>query len=270
MGFIVVNDDGDRRIEDALRRLAPEPSARLYGLLSDAPWLEEAPVTDTARPLHRSLGPWTSTRSLAILAVGLIAAIIASLLAFGGRALAQEIEEFFQRAAAQVIRFRPDDSKSRTPIAGLTVEEAEGLTGFDLLLPAEVPHPFALTDISYDPSSQSVMLSFSRNGRILWIVQQQSPFTHNGHPTDLIGPDAEVETVSIAGQPAEMVSGSWRIQNGAYSSEVEAEWMSDVPAKLLRWRINDLYVEVFAAGGSPGHPGYMNSADLIKLAESLR
>lgn len=258
------------RIADALRSLTPEPSARLYSLVSDQPWFTEANSVDTGT-LRKRLPNWglplVTARALAL---AIIIATLLGLLLIDGKALAQRIEDFFRRAADQVISLQLESAEEPEPLTNLELDEVARMTEFDLLLPEKVPFPFAFQSAIFFESTGGVMLNYSDRGRILWITEQVSEFAGDSHPSAQIGPDAEVMDVTVAGQPAELVRGAWRIRADTNGPASEATWTSEVPAMRLRWRLGDLHLELFVAGGSPGHPGYLEQDELVALAESLR
>lgn len=272
MGPAARNGSASRKLTEALRSLSPEPSPRLYRLLRDAPWVEVA--GDTGPRSRQIEGEWRRARKglgvVPVIAGILVLVAIAGALVFYGEALAQGLETFFRRAAERVILIDRGDANVVGIATGLSVEEAEEVAGFELLLPAEVPPPFAFQDATYDPAIASVTLNYSSAGRILWIVEQQAPFTTEKHPTSLIGPNAEVEAVEVGGSAGELVTGSWLMTGGDNDAELRGEWTADVPAKVLRWQAGAYFLEIFVAGGSPGHPGYMSNEDLISFAETLR
>lgn len=256
-------------MQQRLRDLSIKPSDRLYRLMSDAPWETVAyPRQPRARLRVPRIAP-RFLRGMYLLLGALILGAAAAFLAFDQTVSAQELLSFFRRAAAEIVEVTSGTPSESEILEGLEVSEAESLAEFSLLLPGELPYPFEFQSASYDPTVGSVRLNYSQSGRILWIRESMSPFTVDGNASSQIGPSAEVKRVLVHGNQAELVSGVWELSSEPSETDLELEWTSAVPAKTLRWRSGNVYLEIFVAGGSPGHPGYFSEGDLLQFAESL-
>lgn len=205
------NGNAGAKLTGALRSLSPEPSPRLYRLLADAPWVEAEGDTGTGQLAGKGQRARKALAGVPLIAALLVLGVIAGTLVLDGEALAQGLEVFLRRAAERVILFDRGDANVGGIMAGLSINEAEEVAGFGLLLPVEIPPPLALQEATYDPAIPSVTLHCSSKGRMLWIVEQKVSFTSEKHPTSLIGPGAEVEAVGVGGSPGELVTGSWLI-----------------------------------------------------------
>ena len=207
----------------------------------------------------------------AILALLAIAIAFAILLATPqGRAWAQSILRFFTRAESDALPVQPFQltpiptlAPENTPEGPfpLTVDKAQALAGFQILLPADTKgHNFYGAE--YDPARAAVSINFSDPdigfGNGLLITEQLLASPQDIIPLQgVVGASAPVETVQIGDLSGEYVMGVWNLtDNGPV-------WVAEPSLQTLRWKTDKMFLEIVYMGTK------LSKADLIAIAESM-
>jgi hypothetical protein len=267
--------------DDALTRFRkpprPEFEAALYRKISQP---AQAPHT------QRRLRPLAAAASAAVLAVALLLATPR------GRALAQQILEFFVPAQSnsfilptRTVSTEPALAPTAIPSALAGCEEApasltyqcavgnaEAALRFDIReLPGGVDmHGFTFAGATVEPEQGGVWLAYAREGGELRITQIRGEAATVWGPaweaTWGAVPPASVETVQVRGVHGEYVRGMFVVKDMEGN---EAFWEPDAPVQRLRWREGDMQFEIFL-GGLPGDDEAIGKDWLIALAEDLR
>lgn len=191
----------------------------------------------TSENSHQKLFSKQQVRS-ATLAV-LILILIAATLFFttpSGKVIAQSFLNLFTRADGNE-RTLPDEYQmSGITTSGLSIEEAEKLAEFQVVVPASLPDGYFLSDVIYNKQSQGVsqIYKFSPyQAGEMFIFTQQKAF-----PSDPpIGQNAEVEQIQIGNIMVESVIGSWF----APADTNEETWLSEAPVHTFRWQKDGFY-----------------------------
>lgn len=205
---------------------------------------------------------------LAALAVGALLAIAST--TTQGRALAQEVLQFFKRADSyerplppEQIPGTPDASAptAMPPAPLVSMEEAEALAGFDAKALPSVPQGLVFAGAMAREGGMSIQYDARGGGGALVINESTKGFMESewDHtPAEFINP------VKVGGLNAEIVQGAYVV----YAGETSAKWNPDAPILRLRWIQDGIWFEM-AKFGSVESISYLDQAGLIALAESM-
>lgn len=190
-----------------------------------------------------------------------------------GRALAQETLQFFTRTESDQLPLQ-DWQLTPAPTPGTTtpdpayildanasVQEAEQIAGFDVLVPSWIPDSLQFVGATIEEDQPIVRIFYryvETNGLVL--RQQPIPMSGDCELCEMVGASAEVQTVSILGIDGEYVEGVWKL------TDQGPIWESDPYQKTLRWQANGMAFEL----GFMGPPDLLSLNDLIQIAESLQ
>jgi hypothetical protein len=253
------NIPDEKRLEQLLETVPPNPSARINTRLASAPWTRRA----TAR---RRI---SATISLAVLTLVVLVAATPQ-----GRAWAQQIIHFFTRADSNSLPLQSWQvtpiTQNSTPDAGFifnqTVIEVEQQAGFNVLEPTLLPDILTFDGASYGLEQNIVRIFYrdnqggpdNTNGLVL--RQESFQTADDCELCGVVGASAEVETVQIGSVTGEYVVGVWKLtDNGPV-------WESDPYLQTMRWQANDMAFELVYMGT----PDSITKADLIAIAESIK
>jgi hypothetical protein len=273
----------EKQITDALNALAaeavpddadlwPRIGARLRGRGAAAP----TKGTLTMNPLRPTVPRWRLLGMVILTGLGVGLALAATP---QGRLLAQGVWQFFNPAPAASFAVTPA-AEAAEPATGPTaappavaaeacgddlacqLAAAEAALGFEALLP---PGAIAGVDWIYVEAlleSGTLRLGYAaETGGGLVITQSRGDLPTS--PWEAVPADA-AQAVSVGGQPAEYVEGTFVVTPGSD----EAVWNPAVPLQRLRWRAGDRLFEI-SKMGDPEAVEYLDLAALVALAESL-
>jgi len=262
-------------LKQTLRQLAEEsipPGTDLWPRIKAQ--LESAGMD--AQPRNRKM------RAAPVVALAALLAIVVLALATPpGRAWAQNLLGFFERAASDVsvptAVPAPALDPAQIPAAVAAVEQdlAEDLgAGYSILLPTRLPEGWRLAAVEAgdDPGEAHVEFSYAGGGRLLELSIQPAAQLAG----TIWGPPGEVVLVPVGEGVGEFVQGAWFTEPGrliAFQILPEQaewlEWISDLSLRRLRWQIGEEIFALVSQGGSAGHPGHLSAIDLVTIAESL-
>ena len=208
----------------------------------------------------------------AVLALLAIAIAFAILLATSqGRAWAQSILQFFTRAESDTLPVQPfqltpfpTHAPENTPEGPfpLTVDEAQALAGYQVLLPADTKgHNFYGAE--YDPVRAAVSINFSDPdigfGNGLLITEQLLASPQDIIPLQgVVGASAPVEIVQVGDLSGEYVMGVWNL------TDKGPVWVAEPSLQTLRWKTDKMFLEIVYMGTK------LSKDDLIAIAESMQ
>jgi len=188
-----------------------------------------------------------------------------------GRALAQNIIQFFTRTEndsfllqpSQIVKEEPDlTAPTAAPPAPLiSVAQAEAQAGFNAAELPFVPDGFNYLGARLYGNAINIEYETPGKGGHLNIKQSQEGFVQSDW--DRVPANAIVP-VKIGDLDAEFVQGTFVV----YPGETSATWNPDAPILRLRWVKNDIWFEM-TKSGNVGAIEYLNQAGMIELAKSL-
>jgi hypothetical protein len=246
-------------IEEQLDHLHPSPSPRFYRRMSRAAWTSAG-----------------IARRRALAATGLTLMVTLALLAFTpqGRAWAQELLNYFTRAASDTVPITPlPQTTVQDPgyVFNQAIAEVAQQAGFDVLEPAWLPmDPSGQQLLSFDGASieeqKNIVRIFYRytlggdgltDGLVL--REQRFQIVDDCELCGMVGASAIVQTVSIGDGTGEYVEGVWKADDNG-----EWKWTPDPYVRTLRWQKGDLALEIQYFGQE------VEKADLLAIAESMK
>jgi hypothetical protein len=253
-----------------LKQLRPEPTARFYDRMAQAPWSPASLPRPVPGALLKRLG----------LGVGLAGLMVIVLLATPLRTAADQLFSYFQRAAADQVIFEVNPSAS-TPAFGFSRAEVETMAGFQVSVASIVAADYSLSSMAYDAARKAVIQDFTSPlpGRFLRLTQMIGPDA--GLSYGQIGLSAEVRQIQLvlangSTTLAEYVIGAWRsppMQPALETAHpnitvtMQASWNPQANVHMLRW-ISDGYVyELIHADSEMDQP---EPELLIKMAEGIK
>lgn len=189
-----------------------------------------------------------------------------------GQALAQSLLRFFTRAEsnelpAQTAQVNPPLSiETSTPDpasildANPEIVEVREAAGFKVYEPSWLPASLTFAGASIDESRKIVRIFYQyveTNGLVF--RQELIPLSDDCELCGVVGAEAEVKTVSIAGTEGEYVVGVWK------HTDQGTVWESDRYLKTMRWQANGMAFELLYMGP----PDTLSMEDMIAIAESI-
>ena len=280
------------QIEKLLRSIQPTPGAHFHQRMAQAPWKITPSPTEGAFKMNRK-------HRFAGIALLVLVGVVALAATPAGKALANEILQFFERAQGNTLPLPPDQilppvaSATPEPTYALPLQPAEQVTravetatpaptpaldadqlqdmdlsaarqyaGFELYQPASLPVDYRLTRILYDSQQQAVSMQYASPqtvGEFFQITQGK-----NLKPFT-VGADAPVETVSIGDYSAEFVRGGWFVANGAS----ESTWENDANVFTLRWQAGEITLSIKFLMNESFSPAYLDREQMLEVARSL-
>ena len=121
------------------------------------------------------------------------------------------------------------------PVWNLTIEQAQELAGFEVVVPVSLPPGYRLDNVIFNPNTGEVAQFYEFHpysaGEMFILGQRLSP------PSEVIGQSATVEQLTLGGIPVEYVKGGWF---GAPGSSVET-WHADAMFHTYHWQAGEFY-----------------------------
>ena len=189
-----------------------------------------------------------------------------------GRALAQEILKFFNRAESNVLPLPPDQIISpeesasmptaMPPAPLISVAEAEMQAGFDAAELPLVPEGLNYLGARLYGNAISIEYEAQGGGGNLIIMQSKDGFLQSDW--DRVPAEA-VTPVKIGDLDGEFAQGTFVVPAG----ETSAVWNPSAASLRLRWMQDGIWVELIKFGNVEAIE-YLDQDELITLAESLR
>lgn len=219
-------------------------------------------------------------RALTAAALGFIALVLFVAITPAGKALAQEVLGFFNKAPqpvqqAPVQALVPLEPSAISTIAPLpaaqpagcgtifdprcSVPEVEDKLGFQLLSFEPLPEGLSFAGATFQ--EDTAILIYRADGGSL--ILQESPRDDQTLKPWLVGEDASIHQVNVGNLPAEYVQGAW------WPSEDGQVWEADARQHSLRWETDDLRLSLTAAAGKVYEPLQISRDELILLAATL-
>ncbi|MFN2195587.1 MAG: hypothetical protein ACK2UW_05625 [Anaerolineales bacterium] len=165
---------------------------------------------------------------------------------------------FFDQACTQA------DAQANSLCQAQLAAEAAGFTPW---LPAWDDPGLFLTSLAYDSARGIVQAGYGYRGypdaiNSVMIFQGTGALPAGSDWQKV--PAQYIQTVEVAGAPAEYVQGAFIARPGA----TQATWESEISMARLRWKQGEQWFEIFKAG-QPERVTFMDQAGMIRLAESL-
>jgi hypothetical protein len=207
--------------------------------------------------------------ALAVSTVAVVALLTVALITPRGRALAQDVLQFFGRAesttfsleSSQITTNDPDPAPTVEPPATLTsVAEAKTRVGFDVAELSFAPDGFNYLGARLYGNAVSIEYEAQGGGNLI-IMQSQQGFIQSDWdkvPAHAIAP------VKIDELDGEFTRGTFVV----YAGETSATWDPNAAILRLRWVKDDVWFEMTKFGDVQAIE-YLDQARLIELAESL-
>ena len=216
----------------------------------------------------------TQPRHLQRVALTILMMAVLASLAFitpQGRALAQDILQFFRRAESNTFplsasQIPSDEIDASTPTAAppaplISVSDAELQAGFDAAELASIPQGFNYLGTRVYGNAIQLEYEAQGGGGNLFITQSKEGFLQSDW--DKVPADA-ITSVTIGGSDAEFAQGTFVV----YPGETSATWNADAPVLRLRWVKDGIWYEI-AKFGDVERIEYLDRERMIALAESL-
>lgn len=259
-----------------LRSLRPRPGARFYRRMAAAPWrLRGGGSTD----LHSRLMPSP------VLLLAVFVLLAATLFVTPMRIFAQEVLGFFTRADSDTMIVRvPVERGWQLPpppaSTPLTVTAAEKLAGFQVQVPAGMPHGYRFEGAYYLEDSGGVQLAYVAEHEALVTITQwpanRAPASA-ATPDPDVGASASIFIVRIGSVMGEYVRGGWTLAEDQVAADTEGGmvslqvmWDPEAAMQALRWQDGYVLYEIAVTGGVPGSDAYLDRDDVVMLARALQ
>jgi hypothetical protein len=225
---------------------------------------------------------WRPARTLA--GVSVILALLVGFFAFTpqGKALAQVILHFFvpQEDNALVVSDpEPAPLEEAAPVSAppavpeavscldspfpqCSLDEAQQHVGFPIAFPAEMPSDFTFEGVKV--LDNGVLLAFSapKGGYYLY----ETPFTDEGIIANPVGEAAEIKALSVNGQYAEYVEGTWY---GTPNESGAILWDNNDSVRTLIWAVDGIEYKLVSSGGKVYDSARPSPEEMAAFAETL-
>lgn len=211
------------------------------------------------------------TRRAALTTLAVLALMAAALTTPPGRALAQSILQFFNRAEGNTFPLQPDQrvppasaeaATAMPPSALVPITEAEPSAGFDAAELPSTPQGFTYLGARLYGQAISIEYEAQGGGGNLIIMQSREGYTQSDW--DQVPADAVVP-VKVGELEAEYAQGTFVV----FGSDAVATWNPDAPVQRLRWVKDGIWFEMTKFGDVEPIE-YLDMKGMIALAESLR
>ncbi len=207
---------------------------------------------------------------LALTGVITIALLVVALLTPQGRALAQQVVQFFSPAERTTFPLEPSrvplEDPETAPVGEaanplISLEEAEVQVGFEALQLPDTPDGFEYLGVRVE--GKTIDLEYQAEGMGGSLEVSQSREGYHQSDWDSV-PVEEIISVMIGENKGEFVQGGFVV----YPETEQAVWNPDLPLMRLRWQEGDLYLQITKQGNLEAIE-YLDREALIGLAESL-
>ncbi len=257
----------EKQLEAILAGFAPVPGTGFHERMRKAPWAAQAGQASAGSrwdlPLGKPLARWAIA---GLLVVTLIAATPQ------GRALAQEILQFFTRAASgtreisselAAVQLAFEDECGAALSPRCSIAEVRAMVDYDLLELGSLPEGMSFVGATGGPERVFLLYRGERGS----VVLTQSPLAEEDAQDWPVGSDAEVEPVAVGEAAGEYVAGGWG--PAVEAPDASVAW-DDWPAtQTLRWEKRGIrYTLTFHASKSGNGPVFARD-DLVALAKNI-
>lgn len=208
---------------------------------------------------------------LALIALTMVALTAFTLITPQGRAIAQEMLQFFRRAESHTFPLAPSqipvgesdpsEPTAQPPASMISIRDAEMQAGFDAAELPFVPEGFEYLGARVYGKAIHLEYGVPGGGGNLMITQSKDGF--NQSDWDKVPAEAIVP-VKIRDLDGEFAQGSFIVPAG----ETSAVWNPDAPILRLRWVKDGIWFEM-AKYGDVERIEYLDQSGMITLAESL-
>lgn len=224
-------------------------------------------------------GPEMNTRQKRIpkLAAAItLAVVLIGVLFFStpqGQAMAQSVLQFFTRAESNEF---PLQARQQTPLPSVgtptvnpasiidakpDIVEVQQKAGYAVFEPSWIPNSLTFAGASIEEDLKIVRIFYryvDTNGLVF--RQEMIPMNDECELCGVVGAEASIQQVSIAGVDGEYVEGVWKL------TEQGPVWESDPYLKRMRWQANGMAYELLYMGP----PDSLSMEDMIAIAESVK
>lgn len=145
-----------------------------------------------------------------------------------------------------------------------SLDQAEKVAGFDLLVPSVLPEGFVFSRAVYEPQTKRILLFYQpqdgsrdSSGVRLVIIEKQKSDQSTGNLWDSYPPNA-LEQVMVGSIPAILVRGT--LVDGVY--QPDSFWR-------LVWSTTQLSIEL-TFSTRPDYPTRLEKAEMVAIAESMK
>ena len=257
----------EEEIEKLLRKVQPLPNPEFHQKMAKKPWNSDPII------------PFWSRRNVlkAAISFGIIFAfgIGLTLLSPSLNTMAQRFTLFFSPSPSNIGVGTITALETSHPQErfNLNINQVEDLIGFKIKTPGEIPEEFRLEGVAYDEIREAAILNYMTESRDLVMRVSMQKFDAD---YQRIGPEAEIEFVTIGAFTGEYVSGGWMIpevesgiDNTVIPSKTQTFWDINVKLQTLRWSDGEFLYEIILAGGNDKN-GYLDKIELVSIAESMQ
>ena len=211
-------------------------------------------------------------RKMAVGVLAVIALVAVGLATPQGRAVAQDILQFFTRAEGREMPLQPwqivqpgsveSEPTAEPPAPFINIIEAEKQAGFDA---AELPAvPSGLEFLGARLYGKAISIEYAAPGADGYLILKQSREGFIQSDWDHVPADAVIP-VRIGDLDAEFAQGTFVVLPG----DASASWNSSMPVLRLRWVRDGTWYELVRSGnGAPA--ASLDQAALVALAGSLQ
>ena len=253
-------------LQDALEEKIPSSQVHLWQ------WVKASLVAGTNQQgenMKEAYSRRLSRVALAALAVAALTAVI--FITPQGRAIAQNVLQFFRRAESNVLPLPPGQIASPEDAQGVPIApppspfvnmvEAEIVAGFDVFELPLVPDGFEFLGAIAEKGKVSIQYEAVGGGGALVINESTNGFMQSEWDQ---APVEAITQIVIGQLDGELVQGTYVV----YPGETVARWNADAPILRLRWIENGIWFELAKFGGVD-RIAYLDRDALVELAESI-
>lgn len=286
------------QIEETLRSIRPTPGVRFYQRMENVPWKR-------GRTLNE--GENRMKRRYIVSAIAALVLVITAVLAItpAGRALANELLQFFTRSQGNTLPLPPDqvmpvvptstqeppytlpllpaaqvNSQTATPRATSTLPAPPAGSEQDIQPLADIQSARSLAGFGWGEPAQ-LPRDYRMTGIQFDPIQQAvilryvSPRAGSGEFFQItqgknlapfsVGANAQVEKVSLGQAQAEFVRGGWFTPNGA----TQSTWEKDANVYTLRWQAGETMITIVFFVNETFSPAYLEKEEMLAVGRSL-
>jgi len=214
----------------------------------------------------------TKVKRLAFSALAVVAILAIVLATPQGRAFAQSVLLFFNRAESYEYPLEleqiasPQEAQDMAtaipPLPLIDIEEAQQTAGFDVKELPITPKGFTFAGAMATEGSVTIEYQAQGNGGQLAITESVNIFIQSDWDK---APVEAIIQVTVNGLDAEIAKGAYVV----YPGETSAKWNPDAPILRLRWVKDGIWFEMTKFGNVESIE-YLDQAGMIELAESMQ